>query len=302
LGGLIVAETTGIGWTDATVNFVIGCTKVGPGCDHCYAAEFALKKWGIEFEPGGRRHVTASGFQDPPTWQRKHDAGILSRVYQNRIIKTPVWVFACSLSDFFDNEWKLETRERAWAVIRKCHSLRWQIVTKRVGNVAKMLPADWDGGRNYPNVGIIATVVNQEEYDRDAPKLHRLRQLGVKWIGLSIEPQLGEIQLDPRYPVDWVICGGESKQVRFDARPFHVEWARSLKDQCARLGIPFFMKQFGDNPHEYGGYTKRFGKSAGTDMSRWPEDLRIQQMPHIYDADPVAIKPDEPKDLFEAAR
>jgi protein gp37 len=280
-----MAETTGIGWTDATVNFVIGCTKVGPGCEHCYAAEFALQKWNIVFEAGGRRYVTASGFNDPLSWQRKHDRGILERPYQRRIIKTPRWVFACSLSDFFDNEWPLEVRERAWAVIRKCPSLRWQIVTKRIGNVPKMLPPDWNDGRNYRNVGIIATMVNQPEYDRDAPKLYRLYDLGVRWTGISMEPMLGPIKMS--IMTDWVICGGESKQGPHEARPYDLEWPRAVRDHCKLFNIPFFQKQMGDTPHQFGGPTKKFGKNGGVDMSLWPEDLRIQQMPTVYDVAPT---------------
>jgi protein gp37 len=339
-----MAQTTGIGWTDATVNFVIGCTKVGPGCDACYAAEFALQKWNIVFEAGGRRHVTQSGFQDPPRWQRKHDAGIVEKFHGGKTIKTPVWVFACSLSDFFDKEWPAEVRARAWAVIKACSSLRWQIVTKRVGLVERYLPDDWNGGKGYEHVGIIATMVNQEEVDRDGPKLIRLKtEFGVYWIGVSLEPQIGEIDPTelggtmtvrlPRNPappiqpltsddsighsvaalggsfipnndgIDWLITGGESKQGEGTPRPYHLEWARSLIDFGRAANIPVFVKQMGDNPHEYGGYTKRFGKNGGGDISLWPGDLRVQEMPRIYNASsPVPKKrSSESSDLFGGA-
>lgn len=282
-----MAETTGISWTDATVNFVIGCTRVGPGCERCYAAHLAFQKWGIVYEDGGERRVTKYGFEDPLRWQRKHDGGILEKVKADgAIIKTPVWVFACSLSDFFDNKWPPEVRKRAWVIIRECRSLRWQIVTKRVGNVVKMLPEDWDEGRNYPHVGIIATVVDQPEYDRDASKLHDLYRHGVAWTGLSIEPQLGRVTID--YRVDWIIVGGESKQGKDEARPFHIEWAEYLILQGLQTGIPVFMKQLGDNPHYYGGPTKNFGRDARTDAALWPAHIRVQQMPHIYHSQPKA--------------
>jgi protein gp37 len=294
-----MAETTGIGWTDATTNFVIGCTKVGPGCDGCYAASLSMMKWGIMFEPGGMRRVTASGFIDPPRWQRKHDAGIMEKPARNGgVIKTPTWVFACSLSDFFDKEWPAEVRARAWAVIKACPSLRWQLVTKRSGLVECYLPDDWNGGKGYEHVGIIATMVNQREYDRDAEKLFNLYRLGVKWTGISIEPQIGAIKLGLH--TDWVIGGGESKQDLYErndvgfiikkhhaARPYHLEWARDLIWQCRLAGIPYFQKQMGDNPHEYGGYTKRFGKNGGAILKDWPADLRVQEMPRIYDVEPA---------------
>lgn len=284
-----MAATTGIAWTDATVNIVIGCTKVGPGCDHCYAAEFAKRKFNITFGPGERRHVTQTGFADPPKWQRMHDRGQTTMKVSGRDVPVPRWVFFCSLSDFFDNEWPPEVRARAWAMIRECPALRPQIVTKRVGNVAKMLPADWDGGRNYPHVGIIATMVNQDEYDRDAPKLEALYRLGVRWTGISMEPQLGPIRM--HIPTDWVICGGESKQGEHAARRFVVEWSLDLEQQCARSGIPFFRKQLGDNA-AFNGRPLRLGQ-AGADLDKWPESWRVQQMPRVFDADP----PYQPRNL-----
>lgn len=294
-----MAASTGIGWTDGTVNFIIGCAPAGPGCDACYASAFAFQKWKIEFKPGGERRETKSGFTEPLRWQRMHERGQV--MMKNDREKVPVWVFACSLSDFFDKEWPAGVRDRAWAVIRECRSIRWQIVTKRVGIAHRMLPSDWDDGRNYPHVGIVTTMVNQEEIDRDMPKLRALKTVhGVRWIGLSIEPQLGMIVLgDWLKDLDWVITGGESKQGDHKPRMYDLNWPAALVRECFAADVPIFVKQMGDNPHYMGGYTKQFGGNGGGDQSKWPEHLRVQKMPTIYDHDPHEPEPAESLEELE---
>lgn len=292
-----MAGTTGIAWTDATCNIVIGCTKVGPGCEHCYAAEFAQRKWNIIFEAGGKRHVTQSGFTDPPKWQRMHDRGQTTMRVNGQNVPVPKWVFFCSLSDFFDNEWPPEVRARAWAMIRECPALRPQIVTKRIGNVAKMLPLEWGMGEDYRHVGIIATMVDQSEVDRDFDKLSILKtSFGIRWIGLSIEPQLGPIKLGDRLQhLNWVIVGGESKQGDHAARPFDLAWAASLIAECQAANVPVFMKQMGDNP-KFNREPFRKMRDSGSRPEDWPRDFRVQEMPRVFDADP----PYEPKNLPKA--
>lgn len=299
-----MAIETGIGWTDATVNFVIGCSPAGPGCDGCYAFAWSFQKWGIVFEPDGERRETKSGFKEPMQWELKHricDEFNKPHVYVKQGVERPlpVWVFACSLSDFFDKEWPAEVRRRAWVVIKECKHLRWQIVTKRVGLVERYLPEDWNGGVGYEHVGIIATTVDQDEFDRDMPKLARLKEIGVKWIGLSIEPQLGPVSIHPyQRHIDWVIVGGESKQDEIyrdpenyevkkrphRTRPFHLEWVDHLVTECAYHDVPLFVKQMGDAPFRFGKpmNPKTFGQ-MGKDPTRWPGHLRVQQMPRVYD-------------------
>lgn len=336
-----MAGTTGIAWTDATVNFWIGCTHVGPGCGEfingkqigCYAEVFADRKFGIKFGPGERRYRTAAGYENPPKWQRMHDRGQATMRQNHQDVPVPRWVFANSLSDFFDNEIPQEWRHDAWQVIRACPALRWQIVTKRVGNVPKMLPADWDCGRNYPHVGIIATMVTQDEVDRDGPKLIRLKtEFGAKWIGVSMEPQLEEIdptdlggtltlRLPPDPPpptqpfvendtighmitalggsltqnddaVDQIITGGESKQGDHAARLYDLKWAELLIQFGAVTKIPIFVKQMGDNPR-FNRDPFRKMRDAGSRPEDWPRNFRVQQMPRIYDNDP----PYQPKNV-----
>lgn len=296
-----MAATTGIAWTDATANFWIGCTKVGDGCLGCYAEVFADRKFNIKFGPGERRMRTKAGYENPLRWQRMHDRGQTTMRENHSDIPVPRWVFCNSLSDFFDNEIPEQWRTDAWKVIRETPALRWQIVTKRVGNAHRMLPADWGDMKDYRNVGIIATMVNQEEVDRDMPKLAGLVKLyGVRWIGLSIEPQLGPITLWRWLNcLDWVIIGGESNQGAHKARPFDLLWAKRLIDECTSAKVPVFMKQMGDNRMTDGLPMKLYRKmrDSGTRVEDWPLPYRVQQMPRVFDLDP----PYQPRNLPRAA-
>ena len=277
-----MGEVTKIGWTDATANFVIGCTKVGPGCDGCSAEQLAKQRFGIAYGPGEERRITKSGFKDPLAWNRRQIEGKPS----------PKWIFACSLSDFFDNEWPLWVREKAWETIRSTPALRWQIVTKRIGNAHKMLAPDWHPiaprvpGDLYRHVGIIATVCDQSELVRDFQKLHNLKQfLGVKWIGLSVEPMLGRIALGERARhLDWVIIGGESTQGSHYAREFNANAALDLLLECAGEGVPCFVKQMGHKTVWKGNPINCF---KITDIDNFPPPLQVQQMPRIYDQVPA---------------
>lgn len=212
-------------------------------------------------------------------------------------------VFCASLADVFDNEADPEWRADLFELIAATPNLDWLLLTKRIGNVAAMVAEAFDAvkrrfwiGQEYmrlahrdvtspewtdpalpPNVWLGATVVNQQEADRDIPKLLAVR--AAKRF-LSIEPMLGPVQFWPcwlrigcgfggdhdpakthcfpcgagkgydskrcAWPsqrLDWVICGGESGP---HARPMHPDWVRSLRDQCAAAGVPFLFKQWGE--------------------------------------------------------
>jgi len=139
-------------------------------------------------------------------------------------------VFCNSLADVFDNDVPDEWRDDLFRMIRATPNLDWQLLTKRIGNVTKMHP-----GGDYPNVWIGATVINQDEIDRD---YHKLANLPAAVRFFSIEPMLGPIQMPGG--IDWVICGGESGA---NARQMNPDWARALRDQCQANGAAFFMKQ-----------------------------------------------------------
>ncbi|NBJ13298.1 DUF5131 family protein [Microvirga arsenatis] len=261
-----MAENTAIQWTKHTFNPWWGCTKVGPGCDHCYAETFDKRVGGSHWGTGQPRRLVKD-WSKPRQWNRE----------AAKTGERP-WVFCASMADVFDNEVPDEWRDRLWDLVRECQNLNWQFVTKRVGNVAKMIPADW--AENFRHCGIIATVVHQEEADRDIPKLVRLKP-ATRWIGLSIEPQIGPIDLSPWLnSLDWIITGGESGH---GARPYDPVWAKSLIDQGRRTGVPVFVKQMGAKP-----VGLKLVDAKGGNAGEWPPSLQVRQMPRIAFEPPSA--------------
>jgi protein gp37 len=225
-----MAAVSEISWCDSTFNPWIGCTPVGPGCDHCYAArDNERRKWVPRWGAGVPRHRTKT-WGDPIKWNAKAAA----TGYRPR-------VFCASLADVFDNEVPDEWRDDLWELIRTTPNLRWMLLTKRVGNVMKMVPYDWP----FAHVGIMATMVNNEEFRRDWWKL---RMIPAPWRGISAEPLLARIYLDDapvlRETLHWVITGGESGPER---RDLDMGAVRHLRDQCGEIGIAFHHKQNGGN-------------------------------------------------------
>ena len=274
-----MTQQTKIEWTDFTVNFWEGCQKVGPGCDHCYAeARDTRFTGGKHWGPGAPRRKVKGGIaklrkiQDGAT--RFHtEHGHWPRV------------FCSSLSDVFDNAVDPAWRAEAFKELTSATNTRPQLLTKRVGNVFQMTPPAW--AMKWPaHVGLMITVVNQAEADRDIPKLLDLKaRLGIPWVGLSMEPLLGPVDLETAWSGTsaleaecWGDCGwceqgmpalhncqrGKQSEEAFNrgrdgvdlvivggesghnARPSHPDWIRSLRDQCEAAGTPFLFKQWGE--------------------------------------------------------
>jgi protein gp37 len=145
-------------------------------------------------------------------------------------------VFVASLADIFDNHPSIDPSWRTdlWQLMRETPNLLWIPLTKRIGNAAKMLPADWP----FPNAGLMSTLENQDVWDRD---YHKLRDMPATWRGVSVEPMIGPINIGDSKP-DWIITGGESGP---GFRPLDMVWVRDMRDQCARNGITFHHKQNG---------------------------------------------------------
>lgn len=259
-------ENSKIEWTDHTFNPWIGCTRVSPGCVHCYAEtlmadRYKKVKWGPQ---GQRVRTSADYWKQPLKWNREAAAeGVRRRV------------FCASLADVFevkaDQYDDMESWRRAlFSLIDMTPHLDWLILTKRPDVARVMVPAKWLQG--WPvNVWIGTSVENQEYADKRIPALLQI-PAAVRF--LSVEPMLGPVDLtcimdrigldpdggylnalqgftfdgDGEYSrrigrVSWVIVGGESGH---SARPLHPDWARSIRDQCQEAGVPFLLKQWGE--------------------------------------------------------
>ncbi len=292
-----MADKTEIAWCDSTFNPWIGCTKVGPGCDNCYAErEFDHRhhraKWGAGQE---RARTSAKNWNLPLRWNRQHDEFFAAHGRRRR-------VFCASLADVFDNEVPERWRMDLFSLIAQTPNLDWLILTKRIGNAERMMAearqralVGLGGQWPWENVWLGATVVNQAEADRDIPKLLDV-PARVRW--LSMEPLLGRVDLlrhlwkccgnhIPGHPGDgwmqppdppeccgdpepsglnWIVVGGESGP---KARPMHPGWARRLRDQCAAAGVPFFMKQLSGEKGE-----------PVKDIALFPSDLQVREYPN----------------------
>ncbi len=239
-----MSENTRIEWCDHTFNPWEGCQKVGPGCDNCYAETRNARFAGgtaINWGPGApRRRTSKANWNKPLSWNRDHAKFFAEHGRRQR-------VFCASLADVFDNEapdgWRADLIDLIW----NTPHLDWLLLTKRIGNAERMIERAMQlagRGINTPwpwsNVWLGATICNQEEADRDIPKLLAV-PARVRF--LSMEPLLGPVDLSPIVGLSWVIVGGESGP---GARPMHPDWARSLRDQCADAGVPFLFKQWGE--------------------------------------------------------
>ncbi len=253
-----MSENSGIEWTDHTFNPWEGCQKVGPGCDHCYAETRNARFAGgtaINWGPGApRRRTSSKNWHKPVAWDAAHAEFFAQHGRRQR-------VFCASLADVFDNAVDIGWRANLLDLISKTRHLDWLILTKRIGNAQAMVPPGWF--LQNPHVILGATIVNQEEADRDIPKL-----LAVPVVRrfLSMEPLLGAVDLRLQRPatendrqdmdgycshittaagagIHWVIVGGESGT---GARQMSPVWARDLRDQCKAAGVPFLFKQWGE--------------------------------------------------------
>ncbi len=252
-----MGKDSAIAWTDHTWNPWWGCRKIRRACENCYAAAFAKRTGFDVFGTGARRFFGENHWREPLAWEREaKDSGLRRRV------------FCMSMGDIFETRNDLcEPRRRAFALIRATPHLDWLVLTKRIASADGMIRA-CGGWPTNARLGI--TVGTREDASEDIPTLLGLSAAHDCKTFLSIEPQLESIDLedivvqeehgehhfsalecdvDPAddegwkgKTVGWVICGAESNGNRL-GRHFDPDWARQLRDQCVRNGVPFFYKQ-----------------------------------------------------------
>lgn len=251
-----MGSRTGIAWCDSTFNPWHGCLKVSPACDHCYAERAAaryapgVKLWG---EGSTRRTFGLKHWHEPVRWN--------ARAFRDDV---RLRVFCASMADVFDKDAPGPERDRLWRLIEATPALDWLLLTKRVGNVARMFPASWLA-KPRPNVWLGISVIDQGEAERDVPKLAALPAV-VRF--LSCEPLLGPIDLGAvrgADALDWLIVGGESGP---HARSMSWAWVRDLNRCASSSGLAFFVKQGSQADH------REF-----RELEDFPPDLRVREFP-----------------------
>lgn len=235
-----MGEKTRIEWADHSWNGWIGCQKIGPGCDICYAENVARARLGVEWGPHAKRRRTAdSTWRLPYRWDRRA-----------RAAGVPEGVFFGSLCDWADKAVPVAWQQGAGKVIHETPHLIWLLLTKRISLAAATLEIMFPGGVPS-NVRIGSTIVTQKEAERDLPVLTALKKShDLRGIFISGEPLLEKLWLKEMLDdIDWVIGGGETggggKSGRI-SRPMLLDAIRGLRDQCLESRTPFLMKQWGD--------------------------------------------------------
>jgi protein gp37 len=213
-----------IEWTDATWNPVRGCTKISPGCAHCYAQTFSERFRGVPGHPyefGFDLRLVPEKLAEPFRWRKS------CRVFVN------------SMSDLFHEGVPDDFVVSVARVMALAHWHQYQVLTKRSTRLRELLKTKL---RFAQDLRHIWWGVSVEDRKHGLPRVGHLREApaGVRF--LSIEPLLEDLGRLDLAGIDWVIVGGESGP---GARPMAEEWVLSIRDQCVRVGVPFFFKQWG---------------------------------------------------------
>ncbi len=214
-----MATKSSIEWTESTWNPLTGCTKISPGCKHCYAERMAFR-------------LQAMG---QPNYSRGFELTLHDQVVQLPLQwKKSQTIFVNSMSDLFHQDVPLEFIQRVFAVMKQAHWHRFQVLTKRSERLMQLAPdLEWT-----PNIWMGVSVENKDYTFR----IDHLRKTGAKINFLSLEPLLGPLHDLNLNSIDWVIVGGESGP---GARPMDPSWVTDIRNQCRKSKVPFFFKQWG---------------------------------------------------------
>jgi protein gp37 len=242
-----MALDTRIEWTDATWNPVSGCTKITPGCDHCYAERFSERFRGVKghpFEHGFDLVLRPHKLSEPISW------------------RTPRRVFVNSMSDLFQKEIPKTFIDSVFATMERADWHVYQILTKRSSLMRRYVNERYKAGPAPAHIWLGVSIEDQ----RALTRLVHLKQTNARVRFISFEPLLQAIESVDLTGINWVIAGGESGP---GARVVMPDWVRSIRDQCRSQSVAFFFKQ-------WGGKTSKAGGNR-LDGRRWLE------YPHIPD-------------------
>ena len=214
-----MAINSSIEWTESTWNPITGCTKISPGCRYCYAERMA-------------KRLQAMG---QPNYINGFELALHEKVVELPLMwKKPQTIFVNSMSDLFHEDVPVKFIQKVFHIMEQAHWHRFQILTKRSDRLLAVSPmVSWNS-----NIWMGVSVENQEYSFR----IDHLREVGAKIKFISFEPLLGPIHGLNLGGINWVIVGGESGP---QARPMDACWALDIRDQCQRMKVPFFFKQWG---------------------------------------------------------
>ena len=244
-----MATSSSIEWTESTWNPVTGCTKISPGCAHCYAERMAkrLRAMGqANYRNGFRLTVHEHALRLPLTWKR------------------PQTIFVNSMSDLFHRDVPAAFIHEVFAVMAAADWHTFQVLTKRSGRLAQLAPRL--GWRDNIWMGVSV------ESQRYVQRIEDLAGAPAAIKFLSLEPLLGPLEGLKLDGIDWVIVGGESGP---GARPMREDWVLDIRDQCQAAGVPFFFKQWG------GVFKKRGGRLL---EGRTWDAMPRRRVPDLLDA------------------
>jgi protein gp37 len=219
-----MSERSSIEWTDATWNPVRGCTKISPGCKHCYAEMFAERFRGVPghpFERGFDLRLVPEKITGPLRW------------------RSPRRVFVNSMSDLFHDLVPSYYIAAIGRVMREAHWHTYQVLTKRHERMHQLLSGELGWIATLPNVWFGVSI---EDREYGIPRIEFLRRTPARLRFLSIEPLLEDLGKLDLAGIDWVIVGGESGP---HARKMEEDWVLSILEDCRTQRVPFFFKQWG---------------------------------------------------------
>ena len=242
-----MAGRSAIEWTELTWNPVTGCTKISPGCKHCYAERMAhrLRHMGkTRYENGFELRLHEDLVELPLRW------------------KAPRTIFVNSMSDLFHEKVPLEFIQSVFRTMCEAQQHRFQVLTKRADRVAELASR-----LSWPTNIWMGVSVESQKY---APRIDLLRQVPASVRFLSLEPLLGPLNSLNLAGIEWVIVGGESGP---EARPMKEAWVTDILQQCKAADVPFFFKQWGGTNKKRTGRVlneRTYDEMPKAQTDRWP--------------------------------